>query len=207
MRSRLPLLAAAGFFAVIAFAWWRWSREHEPLLQASPPSEGLSAGESTAPAAMHRNPPAEPSKPIGVAPMDEVVSEASEAHGDLEHVPAPTGDLHLYAERPMSPVPHRVIRAWGASDDPSHLGLVGAYVIVEPGLSDAKLIELCRDIRAYHKDANALSVRILDSEEAATYDRHIDGGLFKNQHQVATVTRDPKFGEDSIHVRGERVEP
>jgi hypothetical protein len=152
-------------------------------------------------------PPAEPSQPVEVAPMDDRVAEAPEAHADREHAPAATGDLMLYAKRPMSALPHRVIRGWGASDDHSQLGLVGAYVIVEPGISDERLVELCRDIRAYHRDANALSVRILDSEEAATYDRHSDGGAFKNQHQVATVTRDPKLGVDTIQVRGELVEP
>ena len=107
----------------------------------------------------------------------------------------------------MSAVPHRVIRGWGAGEDSGQLGLVGAYVIVEPGISDEQLIQLSRDIREYHRDAKALSVRILDSEEAATYDRHIDGGALKNQHQVATVTRDKTLGVDSIYVRGELVKP
>ena len=207
MRSRLPLFVAAGLFAVIVLAWWLWPREREWLRHASPASESLRAGEPTPAAAMHQMPPAEPSQPVDVAPMDDRVAEASEAHADREHAPAATGDLVLYAKRPMSALPHRVIRAWGASDDRSHLGLVGAYLIVEPGISDEQLVELCRDIQAYHRDANALSVRILDSEEAATYDRHIDGGAFKNQHQLATVTRDLTLGVDAIHVRGELVKP
>ena len=107
----------------------------------------------------------------------------------------------------MSTVPHRVIRGWGASDDGSQLGLVGAYVIVEPGISDAQLIKLCRDIHKYHRDAKTLSVRILDSEDAATYDRHIDGGALMNQHEVATVTRDPALGVNGIDVRGKLLEP
>jgi hypothetical protein len=139
--------------------------------------------------------------------MDDRAEEAPEAHGDPEPAPAPTADLALYAKRPMSAVPHRVIRGWGASGDRSQLGLVGAYVIVEPGISDEQLAKLCRDIQEYHRDAKALSVRILDSEEAATYDRHIDGGALKNEHQVATVTRDPALGVDAVHVRGELVEP
>jgi len=196
MRSRLPLFVAVGFFAVILLAWWLWPREQEMLQQTSPASETLRAGKPT---------PA--SRPADVASMDEREETTSEAHDDPENAPAPTADLLLYAERPMSAVPHRVTRAWGASDAGSHLGLVGAYLIVEPGISDEQLIELCRDIRKYHESANALSVRILDSEEAATYDRDIDGGALKQQHQVATVTRDPKLGVDAIHVRGELVKP
>jgi hypothetical protein len=149
----------------------------------------------------------EPSLPVDVAPVVDPEETAPEAHHDDEHSPARTADLLLYARRPMSAVPHRVIRAWGASDDPSHLGLVGVYVIVEPGISDERLIQLCRDIQKYHRDANALSVRILDSEEAATYDRHVDGGALKNQHQVATVSRDPKLGLDEFRVHGELVKP
>ena len=207
MRSRRPLFVAAGLFAVIALAWWLWPREQELRGHASPAPESLRAGEPTLPAAISRIPPSEPSEPVDVAPTDDRLPQAPEAHAEVEHAPAATGDLLLYAKRPMSAVPHRVIRAWGASDDRSHLGLVGAYVIVEPGISDEQLIELCRDIQEYHRDANALSVRILDSEEAATYDRHIDGGALKNQHQVATVTRDRTLGVDSIHVRGEVVKP
>jgi len=207
MRSRRPLLLAAGLFAGIALAWWHWPRERESIQPASPVPESLPAGEPTAAAAMQQTPPAEPSRPADAALLDEREETTSEAHDDPEHAPAATGDLELYARRPMSAVPHRVIRAWGAGEDRGQLGLVGAYVIVEPGLSDEQLTQLCRDIQEYHRDAKALSVRILDSEEAATYDRHIDGGALKNQHQVATVTRDPKLDVDAIHVRGELVKP
>ena len=107
----------------------------------------------------------------------------------------------------MSAVPHRVVRGWGASEEHSELGLVGAYVIVEPGISNEQLTRLSRDIQKYHRDAKALSVRILDSEEAATYDRHIDGGALGEQHEIATVTRDPAIGVNRILVRGKVVGP
>lgn len=207
MRSRSPFFVAAGLFAVSVLAWWLWPREPESIRRASPASESLPEGEPTSPAAVHATPRAEPSQPADVAPMADREETTSEPHDDSEHAPERTADLLLYAKRPMSAVPHHVIRAWGATDDRSQLGLVGAYVIVDPEISDAQLTKLCRDIQAYHRDANALSVRIFDSEEAATYDRHIDGGALKNQRQVATVTRDSKLREDSIHVRGERVEP
>ncbi len=203
MRSRLLLFVAAVLFAVLVLAWWLWPRERELLRHASPAQETQRTGEPTPPAVTDRTPPAEPSQPVDVAPMDDSVTEAPEARG--EHAPAATGDLLVYAERPMSAVPHRVIRGWGASGDNSHLGLVGAYVIVEPGVTDEQLTQLCVDIQEYHRSANAVSVKIFDSEEAATYDRHIDGGELKNRHQVATVTRDSALGLDAIYVRGERV--
>jgi hypothetical protein len=205
MRSRLPLFAAAGFFAVIVLAWWLWPRERELLRHASPAPENRRAGEPTPPAARHQTPLAERSEPVDIAPMDDSPADASEAQGDQEHAPAATGDLLTYVERPMSAVPHRVIRGWGASDENSHLGLVGAYVIVEPRMTDEQLTQLCVDIQEYHRSANALSVKIFDSEGAATYDRHIDGGELKNRHQVATVTHDSALGLDAIHVRGELV--
>jgi len=207
MRARPLLQVAAGLFAVTALVWWLWPRGQEWLRHASPVSESRPAGEPAPGAVMHEARPAEPSQPVAVASKDDREESSSEAHHDAEHAPPRTADLLLYARRPMSAVPHRVVRAWGASDDPKQLGLVGAYVIVEPGMTDAQLIQLCRDIREYHRDANVLSVRILDSEQAATYDRHIDGGALKNQHQVATVSRDPTIGVDDIQVRGELVKP
>ena len=60
---------------------------------------------------------------------------------------------------------------------------------------------------AYHQGAKALSVRVLDSEEAATYDRHADGGALAKRHLVASVSRSEGLGLDSIEVRGAPIEP
>jgi hypothetical protein len=208
MRAKPPLWIAAGLVATTALAWWLWPRGQE-LLQ--PATEGAESPPPVARApggAPQELRPAGPSAPVAVAPKVEPEAAGSDAHDHAEpEAPAGTEDLLLYARRPMSATPHRVLRGWGASDDPSNLGLVGAYVIVDPGMSDQQLIQLCRDVREYHRDAKALSVRILDSEDAATYDRHVDGGAYKDQHQVATVTRDPKHDVDEIRVRGEIVKP
>ena len=107
----------------------------------------------------------------------------------------------------MSDVPHRVVTAWGATGDDARLGLVGAFVIVAPGISDAKLTRLAQDIRRYHRSAASVSVQILDSEQAATYDQHVDGGALKERHLVARINLDPSLGVDEIHVRGKRVTP
>jgi hypothetical protein len=212
MRSRLPLFVV-GLLAIGLIAWGLWPLAQERLQPASPASQPLRADESAPAAAMPRTPPAEPpaaepSAAVDVAPVDEKRAEAPDPHGD-EHAPAPSGDLEHYAKRPMSAVPHRVVRGWGASEENSQLGLVGAYVVVEPGISDAQLTQLCKDIQRYHRDAKVLSVRILDSEEAATYDRHIDGGALANRHQVASVKRDPTLGvkDGEILVRNKLVKP
>ncbi len=217
MSSRLPLLLVAGFLSIVLLGWWLWPGAREMLQPTRPASQTPRPNEPTPPAAMQRRqaaerpaatpPTAEPSPAVEVAPLNEKkLAEAPEPHGD-EHAAAPSGDLELYAERPMSTVPHRVVRGWGAaSDDLSRLGLVGAYVIVEPGISDAQLTRLALDIHKYHRDAKALSVRILDSEEAATYDRHIDGGALGEQHEVATVTRDPQLDVNRILVRGKVID-
>ncbi len=221
MNSRRSLFVAAGLCLLLLLGWWLWPLAQETLEPSSSASETLRAKESTPPAAMPRMPaaepaPAEPDPPLDVAPSDErtaetaeaaEAAEAPEAQGDLEHAASPTGDLEHYAKRPMSAVPHRVLRAWGAGDEHSQLGLVGAYLVVEPGISDEQLIKLSRDIQKYHRDAKALSVRILDSEEAATYDRHIDGGALGEQHEIATVTRDPTIGVNRIRVRGKDLDP
>ena len=212
MRARPLLQVAAGLLAATALAWWLWPHGQELLRGANPvseraASESLPADAPAPTAAIQGESPAEPSPPAGVAASNDPGETTAEAHPDAEHAPAETADLLQYARRPMSAVPHRVVRAWGAGKDPSQLGLVGAYVIVEPGIGDAQLIQLCRDIQRYHGDAKALSVRILDSEEAASYDLHTDGGAFKQQHQVAAVTRDAKLGVDAIYLRGELVKP
>jgi hypothetical protein len=213
MRSRL-LLFAMGLLAIGLIAWGLWPLAQERLQPAGPAPHAPRFDEPMPPAAIQRMPPAgppaaEPTQPVDVAPSDERAAEAPEAQGDLQHAAAPSGDLEHYAKRPLSAVPHRVVRGWGASEENSQLGLVGAYVVVDPGISDAQLTQLCRDIQKYHRDAKVLSVRILDSEEAATYDRHIDGGALGNRHVVASVKRDPTLGvkDGEIRVRDKLVTP
>ena len=79
-------------------------------------------------------------------------------------------------------------------------------MIVDPEIGDEQLAELARDIRAYHSDANALSVRILDSEHAARYDRHSDGGALAAAHLVGLVNRNAQFGTDRVEIRGRVIE-
>ena len=106
----------------------------------------------------------------------------------------------------MSPVPHQVVRGWGALGAGEVPGVVGAFVIVDPEIADEQLAELARDIRAYHSDADALSVRILDSEHAARYDRHSDGGALAAAHLVGLINRNEQFGTDRVEIRGRVIE-
>jgi hypothetical protein len=206
MSSSKSLLIAAGLCSVLLLGWWLWPRAQEmlPARGAEPEAARPRPPEAAAPSQPGSR--AEPSQP-GPAPRNDTPAKPSETPDDHEHAPAPTSDLDLYRKRPMSAVPHRVLQGWGASPGAQVVGMVGATVIVEPGISDAQLVALCRDIQKYHADAKTLSVRILDSEEAASYDRHIDGGALRDKHQVARVIRDPALRVDEIHVRGERLTP
>jgi hypothetical protein len=127
-------------------------------------------------------------------------------HADHAALEDPTGDLELYRERPMSAVPHEVVRGWGARRGGRIPGLVGAYVVVDPSRSDQELERLARDIRDFHYDAEALSVRILDSEEAAVYDRHGDGGALAAEHLVGRVNVNERLGVNRIEIRGRVIE-
>jgi hypothetical protein len=117
-----------------------------------------------------------------------------------------TGDLAIYDRKPMSAVPHRVSRAWGLSDDPGQRKLIGAYLIVEPGISDAELMKLGRDLIDYHRDAKILAVRVYDSEQAASYDRETDGGKLADDHLVARIVNDSVRKQRGMYIRGRWVE-
>jgi hypothetical protein len=130
---------------------------------------------------------------------------------DHEHDHAPddsfASERAWYAAHPLSPVPHAIARGWGAAPESRRRGVVGLYVIVDPDLSTRDLEQLARDIYAYHASASELTVRILDSEEAATYDRHVDGGERLHRRIVAMVRRNLQLEVDSIEVRGEPIDP
>jgi hypothetical protein len=100
------------------------------------------------------------------------------------------------------------VRGWGAAKgETTRPGVVGVYVVVDPHLPTAELEELARDIYAYHADAAELSARVFDSEEAATYDRHTDGGARAERHLVAMIRRNERLDVDSIEVRGHPIAP
>ena len=165
----------------------------EPRAQSEPgaAAQGASRGarEPRAPSQAHGapTPPA-----VEAASAPEVrprggPEPAFEQHPEPDRVPP--DDAELYAREPMSSVSHRVLKGWGAGPEARVAGLVGLYVVVDPDVSNEDLERLTRDIRYRHLDAVALNVRIVDSEEAVLFDRHLDGGALLDLHTVATVRR------------------
>ena len=147
----------------------------------------------------------EEAAPSVLAPSAEAtLADEYESRADEEASGDPTGDLSIYREIPMSQVPHVVVRGWGISRRSNRQGVVGAFVIVDPGIAEEDLEKLARDIREYHRKEYAVSVRILDNERAATYDRHSDGGALAQRHLVASVTRNDELDVDEIRI-GERI--
>jgi hypothetical protein len=115
--------------------------------------------------------------------------------------------LEKLASKPVSPVPHRVLGAWDEDHASSKPGQRRAFVmLVEPGISDAQLEALARDVRLQNADAVILDVRVYDSERAATQSRTIDGGALAFQHLVAEVKKNDRIPLDVIRVRGKRID-
>lgn len=113
------------------------------------------------------------------------------------------------AELPLSDVPHRVVGAWDEATGEPELGARrGLVLVVEPGLSDADLENLARDVLDRHRDAEMLMLRVFDSPEAAVAPSHLDGGAFPASHLVVELSRNPLIDEGiRLRVRGRPVEP
>jgi hypothetical protein len=196
MRAVQLLLAAlVGACALAGALWWL-----APDLLVRAPSPAPNAAAPAVLAAPAR--PAEPPARVPAQPAEPVAPEPAVP-------PAPrTGDLAIYDRKPMSTVPHQVARAWGLSAaEPSQRGRVGAALVVDPGITDAELMQLGRDLLAYHRDAKIVAIRIYDSEDAAGYDRETDGGALADQHLVGRVVNDPVRGLRGMFVRGKWIEP
>ena len=209
MRARLLWLVPIGLAALAAWALWL-----RPGATPERPPEAAPAGiprpappdpePQPPPAAEPVAPPADPELPEALAP-EAPPPEAADDHG--EAAPEPRSDVAWYAESPMSRVAHRVVRGWGARPDAEARGVVGAFVVVDPDLPEAELERLLRDIGRYHHAVDTLSVRVYDSEEAATYDRHVDGGVFGEAHLVASLNRNTALGIEALRLRGRVLEP
>jgi len=118
-----------------------------------------------------------------------------------------TGDLDIYRNAPMSAIPHVVARGWGMGGSSKRPGAVGAVVIVDPGISEASLEQLVRDIQAYHSREDAVSIRIMDDSHAATYDRHSDGGDLAQRHLLAQIVRNEEVDINEIRIGDRVLEP
>jgi hypothetical protein len=209
---RLLLAALLGACAFAGAVWWFGPGPLAPAPSPVPSPEPRAAM-APAPAAPPRA-RASPSPlqakarlPEAPAPSESPALPEPPEPPEAEPPSSGTGDLAIYEQAPMSAVPHRVVRAWGLTDDRKNRGLVGASLIVEPGMPESQLVQLGRDLLEYHRGAKIVAVRVFDSEEAATYDRHIDGGVMAEAHLVARVVSDPKSGVRGMYVHGKWMEP
>jgi hypothetical protein len=79
--------------------------------------------------------------------------------------------------------------------------------VVDANLPARELEALVRDIHAAYGASKVLSAHIYDSEEAATYDRHLDGGALAALHLVARTAHDAVLEVDWMQIRGITIEP
>lgn len=136
--------------------------------------------------------------------FEAVLSEPREEPEDVDARPAAAMKL---PEAPLSNVPHHLLAAWPQEAQSGVPAIAGMTVIVDPSLSTAALDHLALDIRERGLGAAIFHARVYDSEEAATYDRHSDGGALAERHQVAVVTRNEPRGLDVVKVRGLELHP
>lgn len=215
MGSRLRIASlGAGLAGLIAALWWvqlpaSSDRPHRPAQRVAPSPDPARPVALSAPAVPTPGPL--PGPLPGLLPGTELPApdRALAAADGHEHPPDPdlAEELHWYEENPLSSVPHAVVRGWGARPAADRRGVVGLYVVVDPNLPTSQLEQLARDIRDHHEEAQTLSARIVDSEEAATYDWHIDAREYLHRHLVATVRRNVDLEVDSIEIRGVALEP
>lgn len=150
--------------------------------------------------------------PSALPPEAQVRPEAfadREGREELETIP-PTVEypvLDKLVAEPMSPVRHEVLGAWDEARESDVPGRRRAFVlVVAPEATDAEIESLARDVRARHRDASILDVRIYDDARATLQSRALDGGRLAFQHLVGEVKRNEAMDLDVIRVRGRRVE-
>lgn len=206
MRRKV-FVALAGAALAAGLAWLLLSRAAERRTAPGTAPEA-SIGEPAAPPALSPAPAAralEPGEPLGERPAgDEATVAVAEAGHELEEATAldvAPNELPEIRTR----VPHRVLAAWGWRKGEPGTGLVGGRLVVDPGLPTPELERLARDLRERFREEPAVHVEVFDSEEAASYDRHEDGGALAQRHLVAVVARNPAFGLDSIRIRGVEI--
>ncbi len=205
LRPRRLVVAVVLLLALYGVGLARFGGDALPAPSRTPGTSPAPAPEGTeahgAPSAAHRLRP-------GGEPPDGS-SEPRTSPSAREAPPTahqPVTDLVAWLnQNPLSPHPHEIARAWGGS--PGATRPVGLYVVVRPNLPTSQLEALARDLRAAYADAGVFALQVFDSEEAATYDRHTDGGALAELHLVARVVRDEALGTDTLQIRGNVIEP
>ena len=179
MHRRIPLLVLA-LLLVAAVGLHLWNRQPVP---DDPTEETASAPQATTRA------PEPLVRPGALPPV-------------VEGAPVPPG-------YPKSRVPHRVVKAWGRDEKGRPKGTIGFLIVVDPSITNAKLTELAKDVLAANKDAERMSVRIYDSEEALSPELHQAHDPVIAEHTIGRIwvnpTGSPFDPWRRIQVRGEDV--
>lgn len=107
----------------------------------------------------------------------------------------------------LSDVPHRVLREVRSESGADTSGDHRLFIaVVDPGLATRDLERLVRDLRAAHRRAAVLDIRIYDSEQAALAGRRGAGQIEERRHRVAELRRNDRLGVDVARIRGTSIE-
>lgn len=207
-RVESASVVAIGVMLLAGVSLWVGGRERHPDRPARPlpPAATPEPVESTEP-----SPAAAPEAP-GETPRVSLDDLRAQGRGEspelLARMPT-TIDYPLqekYAGERWSEVPYRLV---AAHDDAGGSGGEGArrlfIAVVEPGLSDAELTRLVRDLRARHREAEMLRIRVFDSAVAAKTPSWSDAGASREEHLIADLLREPE--RERMLIRGRAVEP
>lgn len=190
-KSRLLLL----FATLLALFVWFLRPAPEPPPTSKDPSQQAEPAEPPAEAPEGRGRPAGAQGGPGEG---ETIDAAS---GD--DISAPGSGA---SARRLSEVPHRVHLAWGRDEQGRSRGAIGYSIVVDPSISNAELARLTKDVIAANEDAEILSVRIYDDEEATSLERHMAHDSFIQDHTVGIVWVNKKMDLRKARVRGELVD-
>lgn len=196
-------LVAVGFVAIAlgALAWWLLAQPSlappAPHAQSPARPDAASAPDASLAAVEPRPHPARAGS-TGTTPHDTPAAPAPGASSRPPSAGAPAPPA-----APFSTVPHQMLRGWDAAQGKTRR----LDLVVDSSLPTPALEQLARDALAHHPEADVLAVDIYDSEEAASYDRHRDGGALAERHLIARVRRHRALDFESIQVRGAEIPP
>ena len=203
-RARTTLLVF-GLLAIAGGLAWLQISSHPPMPTATFLPENLAAApaEEAAPGGPAAPEPASEPAPLALPAPEQPLATAGQP--PQKAAAAPDTSATFLGER-VSHVPQQMLRSWIRTAQPGAPAVGGMTLVVDPNLSTGELDRLARDVHQRSLGAQIFHARIYDSEEAATYDKHSDGGAMAERHLVAVVTRNTPRGLDVIRVRGVKIE-
>ena len=202
MHRRIPLMVLV-LLLVAAVGLHLWSRQPVP---DDPTEETAPAPQATASAP---EPPVQPGATLHARRESGAdVAHPQETRGEAK-LPRVVEAAAILPGYPKSRVPHRVLKAWGRDETGLPKGAIGFLIVVDPSITNAKLTELAKDVLAANQDAERMSVRIYDSEEALSPELHQAHDPVIAKHTIGRIWVNPtgsRFDPRTrIQVRGEDV--